>query len=103
MKIKVDEIAAKAKEILSSKYSSKVPQVEVAMDKGTFYDFVRIRLKNESILSYKDMQKFQRCFAKSSAYSVNVSVARDWEEESDYLLVYIDADGLNPKYVVDES
>ena len=106
MKIKVDEIAAKAKEILSSPYLSKVPDVEVSVGyyhHGYIHGVVNIDIKNESILSYKDVQKFQRSFVRSSTYSVLVMSIRDYMEESNYLRVSIATNGLHPKYIADEA
>ena len=103
MNIKIDEIDAKAKEILTNKYSSSdEPEVETRVTTGKYYSFVRIGLKNRTILRYEEMKQFQRSFAKNKYYSVNVCTIKDYEKDSTYLEVYISTDGLNPKYVKDE-
>lgn len=104
MIIKIDEIAAKAKEILTNKYSScDEPEIETRVTTGKYYSFVRIGLKNRTILSYAEMKQFQRSFAKNKYYSVNVCTINDYAKDSTYLEVYISTDGLNPKYVEDEN
>lgn len=104
MNIKIDKINAKAKEILTNKYSSHdEPEVETRVTTGKYYSFVRIGLKNRTILGYEEMKQFQRSFAKSKYHTVNVCTINDYVKDSTYLEVYITTDGLNPKYVEDES
>ena len=100
MNIKIDEIDAKAKEILTNKYSScDEPEVETRVTIGKYYSFVRIGLKNRTILGYEEMKQFQRSFAKSKYHTVNVCTINDYVKDSTYLEVYIDINGLKPKFV----
>lgn len=94
MIIKIDEITSKAKEIISSPYDSKEPEVETKVTYGNHFSFVRIYLHNITILSYRQIKKFQACFAKNNIYSIYV-LAND----SDGLEVYIEINGLKPKFV----
>jgi len=99
MIIKIDEITSKAKEIISSPYDREEPEVETRVTTGKYYSFVRIGLKNRTILGYEEMKQFQRSFAKSKYHTVNVCTINDYVKDSTYLEVYIDINGLKPKFV----
>lgn len=97
MIIRIDEITSKAKEIISSPYDREEPEVETKVTYGHYYTFVRIFLHNKTILSYSQIKKFQACFAKNSIYTINVTSFR--ANDSDGLEVYIEINGLKPKFV----
>lgn len=99
MIIKIDEITSKAKEIISSPYDREVPDVETKVTYGHYYSFVRIYLHNITTLSYSQIKKFQACFAKNNIYSINVTRIPCRADDSDGLEVYIEINGLKPKFV----
>ena len=99
MIIKIDEITSKAKEIISSPYDRKEAEVETKVTYGNHFTFVRIFLHNITILSYSQIKKFQACFAKNNIYSINVTRISCLANDSDGLEVYIEINGLKPKFV----